>query len=248
MKLPQVLFPIAALLGQINAAPQSRNQKPPYFILTGDSTVAVNGGWGDGFLRYVKEPAAGINAGKSGATTVSFRANGKWDAVLEGIEEHLEEYRPIVTIQFGHNDQKVMTLDEYQSNLTSLITEVKTAGGTPIIITSLTRRTFSGGAVVQNLEDWRQAAIAAAEENSIKFLDLNIASTDYINAIGSENATYYNLSAGDKTHLNVAGETVFGRMVADLLLRKRPDLRHYIIPNRNLSAKIWAGEFATGDE
>lgn len=112
----------------------------------------------------------------------------------------------------------------------------------------MTRRRFSGGSVIQNLEEWRQAAIATAEENCIKWLDLNIASTNYVNAIGSENATYYDLSSGDKTHLNVAGETVFARMVADLLLEKRPDLNPFIIPNKALSDKIWAGEFATGDE
>ncbi|KAH6977493.1 SGNH hydrolase-type esterase domain-containing protein [Ilyonectria sp. MPI-CAGE-AT-0026] len=248
MKFFQVLFPLATLLGQINAAPKPQSNKPPYFILTGDSTVAVNGGWGDGFLRDLREPAAGINPAKSGATTVSFRADGRWAGVLQSIADNLEEFRPIVTIQFGHNDQKVMTTEEYQSNLTSLITEAKDAGATPIIITSLTRRRFSGGSVIQNLEEWRQAAIATAEENCIKWLDLNIASTNYVNAIGSENATYYDLSSGDKTHLNVAGETVFARMVADLLLEKRPDLSPFIIPNKALSDKIWAGEFATGDE
>ncbi|KAH7153581.1 SGNH hydrolase-type esterase domain-containing protein [Dactylonectria macrodidyma] len=248
MRVLQVLLPLAAFLGQAAAAPKHQAKKPPYFILTGDSTVAVNGGWGDGFLRYVAEPAAGVNAGKSGATTVSYRASGLWDTAIAGVEEHVEDYEPIVTIQFGHNDQKVMTTQEYQSNLTTLIADVKAAGGTPIIITSLTRRTFSGGSVVQNLEAWRVAAIATADEADIQWLDLNIASTNYINAIGSANADEYNLSSGDRTHLNTAGETVFGRMVADLLLEKRCDLEPYIIPNEALSAKIWAGEFATGDE
>ncbi|KPM39579.1 hypothetical protein AK830_g6985 [Neonectria ditissima] len=249
MKFLQALLAAAAVVSQVQAAPQqSRDKKPPYFILTGDSTVAVNGGWGDGFLRDIKAPAAGVNPAKSGATTVSFKANGRWEAVIKGIEDQLGDFSPIVTIQFGHNDQKVMTLDEYKSNLTSLAGDVTNAGGTPIIITSLTRRRFSGGAVIQNLEEWRQAAIEAAKEVGIKWLDLNIASTDYVNAIGSDNATYYDLSEGDKTHLNTAGETVFARMVVDLLLQKRADLKPFFIPNKALSDKIWAGEFATGDE
>ncbi|KAK7409649.1 hypothetical protein QQX98_008164 [Neonectria punicea] len=248
MKFLQALLTAAAVVSQARAAPQAKAEKPPYFILTGDSTVAVNGGWGDGFLRYLKAPAAGINPAKSGATTVTFKANGRWEAVLKGTEDQLGDFSPIVTIQFGHNDQKVMNLDEYKSNLTSLSADVTKAGGTPIIVTSLTRRRFSGGSVIQNLEEWRQAAIETAEEVGIKWLDLNVASTDYVNAIGSDNATYYDLSDGDKTHLNTAGETVFARMVVDLLLRKRADLKPFFTPNKALSDKIWAGEFATGDE
>lgn len=82
----------------------------------------------------------------------------------------------------------------------------------------------------------------------VKYLDLNEASTDYVNAIGQDNADYYNLSDGDRTHLNTAGEKVFGRMVVDLLLRKRKDLKRLFEPAGQLSKKIWAGEFATGDE
>lgn len=117
-----------------------------------------------------------------------------------------------------------------------------------IILTSLTRRTFSGGKVIENLAEHSQAAIAAAEAVGIQYQGLNRASTDYINAIGSADADKYNLSPTDRTHLNVSGETVFGRMVADLILRGRPDLAAYIIERKALSDKIWSGEYATGDE
>lgn len=117
-----------------------------------------------------------------------------------------------------------------------------------IIITSLTRRTFEDGEVIQNLADWRVEAINAAKAVGIQYLDLNIASTDYINAIGEENGATYDFSEGDRTHLNPAGEIVFGRMVADLLLEARSDLAEYITPNEALSEKIAAGEYATGDE
>lgn len=109
--------------------------KPPYFILTGDSTVAITGGWGDGFLSILTDPADGINSGNSGATTVSFRANGRWDGVLDGIADHQADYEPIVTIQFGHNDQKStsgISLEEFGENLKGLAMEVVEAGGTPV--------------------------------------------------------------------------------------------------------------------
>ncbi|WAO93522.1 SGNH-hydro domain-containing protein [Fusarium falciforme] len=247
MKFSSVL--LVTLLGCSQAAP-ARDEKPPYLILTGDSTVAVNGGWGNGLLSILRDGADGVNRAKSGATTVSFRKD-RWADVLLDIEEHRGDYRPVVTIQFGHNDQKEsagISLEEFKSNLEDLADEVREAGGTPILITSLTRRTFDGDHVKQNLEEQRQQAIAAAKAVGAKWLDLNLASTNYINAIGEANASHYDSKKGDKTHLNAAGEKVFGRMVADLLGTKRGDLRRYLAPNKALSGKIWAGEFATGDE
>ncbi|KAL6416310.1 GDSL-like Lipase/Acylhydrolase [Ilyonectria robusta] len=205
MKFASASLFLATALGFSEAAPATHHKKPPYFILTGDSTVAINGGWGNGFLSVLKSGANGINRGKSGATTVSFRKQGRWNSTLEDVE-------------------------------------------TQILITSLTRRAFSGGEVKQNLKNERNQTILAAEAVRAKYLDLNLASTNYINAIGQENAYYYNLGGSDRTHLNPAGETVFGRMVADLLLRKPRDLKKYVTPNLALSEKIWAGEFATGDE
>ncbi|GKT43544.1 rhamnogalacturonate lyase [Colletotrichum spaethianum] len=244
-------------LGQVSA-PDIRQAKPPYFLLTGDSTVAIGGGWGDGFLSFVKSPADGKNYGKSGATTVSFRAQGIWDTVIAEVESNKNGFSPIVTIQFGHNDQKAaanISLEQFQANLETLANEVTAAGGTPllmtiskILITSLTRRTFSGGKVIQNLENERIRAIAAADAVDATYLDLNTASTNYINAIGNENGHKYDLASGDSTHLNSAGGIVFGRLVADLLLEKRTDLTEFIIENKALSDKIKDGEFATGDE
>lgn len=112
----------------------------------------------------------------------------------------------------------------------------------------MTRRNFDDGLVRQDLKDWRGKAIAVAKEIGIKYLDLNIASVDYVNAIGEEDASYYDLNGTDGTHLSLAGEAVFGRMTLDLLLQKRQDLGVYFESNQALSDKIANGEFATGDE
>lgn len=117
-----------------------------------------------------------------------------------------------------------------------------------ILITSLTRRNFEDGEVVQDLADWAATTIEAAEEVGIQYLDLNKASTEYVNAIGEEDAAYYNLGGDDATHLSPAGEAVFGRMTLDLLLEARDDLGDYFEPNEELSEKITNGKLATGDE
>ncbi|KAL5337399.1 SGNH hydrolase-type esterase domain-containing protein [Aspergillus crustosus] len=158
------------------------------------------------------------------------------------------DYDTIVTIQFDHNDQEALTLDQYKENLVDLATDIREFGATPIITTPLTRRNFNGDTVKEDFVNWRLYAIDAAESVGADYLDLTTASTDYINAIGDANAATYDLSEGDGTHINTAGQTVFGRFVADLLLQKRGDLEEYIIFNEVLSENIWNGEYATGDE
>lgn len=259
-------FPVLlSLFAAARASPITREAKPPYFLLVGDSTVVDGGGWGSGFLPFLKDPADGSNRAKSGTTTVSWKSNGRYKDLLETLEERKDDYETIVTLQFGHNDQKGMTLDEYEVNLTSLINGVKDAGGVPvsflprrshkvqrltsqIVVTSLTRRNFIDGEVRQDLKDWAARAIQVAEDTGVEHLDLNTASTTYVNAIGADNAKAYNLNGSDKTHLSPAGSAVFGRMTIDLLLEKREDLAEYFETNEALSDKIANGEFATGDE
>ena len=247
MKLSNIIAPLLAT-GAAAAAvlrPRQTESKPVYFVLAGDSTTAVNGGWGDGFLENtLLAPAAGINLGHSGATTVSFRAGGDWANVLDEIESHTATHEVFVTIQFGHNDQKAdknISIPDYATNLRAFAEEVTSALATPILVTSLTRRTFKNGSVVENLSNERAATIEVAEDLGVGFIDLNKASTDYVNAIGSSAADYYNLAAGDRTHLNGWGGVVFGRMVSDLLVEKFEDVKAWTVPNATLSEQIRDG-------
>ncbi|KAF5025716.1 hypothetical protein F66182_2183 [Fusarium sp. NRRL 66182] len=242
MKFLSLISATLSLLASAEAA------KSPYFVLTGDSTVATGGGWGDPFLAAIKSPGGGVNVAKNGARTDSFRDQGLWKTAIDAVKKNAPKHEAIVTIQFGHNDQKTLTLDQYSKNLNTMIDEVKKAGGTAIIVTSLTRRTFKDGKVVENLKEWRDAAIAVAQKAGIKYLDLNTASTKYVNAIGQANADKYNENEGDRTHLNPAGKIVFGRMVSDLLVEKRSDLSRYVTPNAKLSQLLKDGKFATGNE
>jgi lysophospholipase L1-like esterase len=84
---------------------------PPAFILAGDSTTAIQiavngGGWGNGFLSFLRNGAWGINKGHNGATTVSYVAGGDWTNVTAYVvQKKAAGFDPYVTISFGHNDQ-----------------------------------------------------------------------------------------------------------------------------------------------
>ncbi|KAM0328637.1 hypothetical protein ACHAQA_005049 [Verticillium albo-atrum] len=241
----------AALLPLLASAappcPKSCSSKPAAFFLAGDSTTAVQseggGGWGNGFLSFLKPPATGTNYGRNGRTTVDFVSQGHWDLVKTAVREHAADFDVYVTIQFGHNDQKVdknITLDMYQENLGNLAGEIKALGGTPILVTPLTRRNFKGAVTDDSLKNERLRTIAAAEETKTQWIDLYKNSKALVEAVGEQRShDEWNLKAGDNTHLNNWGSVVFGRLVADLILEKELCLKGWIAENRTLSDEIW---------
>lgn len=125
-----------------------------------------------------------------------------------------------------------------------MATEVQAHGGTPLLVTPLTRRAFTSEYnATDSLHDQRLATIAAAEAVGVTYLDLNYYSLQYVDEIGNTSAQAYDLNGygQDTTHLNDWGSVVFGRMVADLLLRARTDLEPWFIANETLSNEIWSG-------
>jgi len=75
---------------------------PPSFVLAGDSTTAINGGWGTGFISFLKSPAKGTNIAKSGATTVSFVNGGYWKKVIDQVKADAATHNVVVTIQVSY--------------------------------------------------------------------------------------------------------------------------------------------------
>ncbi|KAH6643720.1 SGNH hydrolase-type esterase domain-containing protein [Boeremia exigua] len=237
MRFTLLGFVSAALA--LPAALQSRAEESIYWLEDG----------GDAFLATtVAEGSSGHNYGHSGATTKSFRAGGDWGWVIDDVGAHKDDYKVYVTIQFGHNDQKPangVSLADYKVNLANFAAEATSAGATPILLTPLTRRSFSGGKVIENLANETAATIEVAEANGLHWINLNEASTKYVNAIGSSAADKYNLAAGDRTHVNEWGGVVFSRIVSDLLVGKYPEeFESATLKNETLSALIAAGTAA----
>jgi lysophospholipase L1-like esterase len=88
------------------------------------------------------------------------------------------------------------------------------------------------------LHEERLAAIKAAEVTNSTIIDLNAASLAYVNAIGRDASWVYNWGPTDYTHLNPKGEVVFGRMVADLIIKAHPALKRWIKADEELSYAI----------
>ncbi len=217
--------------------------------LIGDSTVAQQSGWGPAFASRFNDQVQVLNHAVNGATLQSLSNR------LDALVKHQPDY---VLIQFGHNDQKRYDTNGYSARLRSYVERIRKAGGKPIILSSVTRRTFSqDGKIVSrlvkskqftfkaNLTAYAQAAQAVAAELRVPFIDLHTISVAHHNKIGPEASMAYNFKEGDLTHFNGKG----GQAVTDLILpelkRVAPELTTHLLTGKAEDAAGPGTETAT---
>jgi lysophospholipase L1-like esterase len=215
---------------------------PAKIVLVGDSTVATEGGWGPAFCADFNKKIDCVDVALNGRSTKSFIDEGAWKKALELKGDYY-------LIQFGHNDQKPDAArhtdadGSFQQYLHRYVADVKAIGGVPILVTSLSRRNYKDGKLVEDLNDYASATRKVAEEEYITLIDLNQMSTALLRKMTQEQADRFNATthpdeaaenpgaAGDgkatlpdRTHLNDEGKKVFGRMVADAIVKTRVEL------------------------
>jgi lysophospholipase L1-like esterase len=209
---------------------------PVKIVLVGDSTVATEGGWGPGFCAVMSKNVTCVDLALNGRSTKSFRDEGAWAKALA-------EKGDYYLIQFGHNDQKP---DEarhtdpettYAEQIRRYIREARAVGGVPVVLSPLARRTFKEGKPSnEDLRLYANAARRVAAEEDVTFIDLLSLSTAVLAKMTQEEADTFNATghadaraesgkaAIDRTHLDDKGKAVFGRIVADNLVRTQVEL------------------------
>jgi lysophospholipase L1-like esterase len=207
-------------------------------ILVGDSTIAGNSGYGNALCANYKPTLDCVNLAKGGRSSASFRAEGLWDPVQQMLRD-AKGMPTIVMIQFGHNDQpgkpgrSTDLVKEFPQNLTRYVQEVRELGGQAVLVTPLTRRSFKGPYVRNDLAPWSDAARRVASELKIPLIDLNALSLAAVEAMGEQEADTLAVAPApdpkfDRTHLGKKGAEVFSAIVAKELRRAAPVLvPHY---------------------
>ena len=208
---------------------------PVKIVLVGDSTTAPEGGWGPGFCALMTSNVTCIDDALNGRSSKSFRDEGAWAKALAQKGDYY-------LIQFGHNDQKLNPDRHtepggtFDAQLRQYIAEARAIGAVPVIVTPLSRRTFVDGQVKEDLNEYASAARHVAAEEGVTCIDLNAISTklldtmtqaqaDEFDAVGHADAKAENVEVKlDRTHLNDKGKAVFGRIVADQLIRTQVEL------------------------
>lgn len=229
-------------------------------ILVGDSTMATRSGYGDALCARFTEQVACVNLARGGRSSGSFRAEGLWDQVLELLRQS-DAQQTYVLIQFGHNDQpgkpgrSTDLVTEFPANMQRYVREVKQAGGVPVLITPLTRRSFRGSVLENNLKPWADAVTQVAQATATTCLPLNAESYVMVQAMGEAEADTLAMapppdtsnasapplrdgvksepagaakSAFDRTHLGAKGAALFSDLVLQLWLQSDSQLQAYI--------------------
>lgn len=224
--------------------------------IAGDSTVTDQSaeypylpgcsysGWGQMISSYLGSQMAVSNHAHSGLTTESFRSEGHYGILLERIK-----CKDICLFQFGHNDQKLMSLkaeEGYRSNLARYIEEIRGKGALPVLVTPLARNTWRGddGSYNDLLEDYSRVCKETAQEYGIPVADLHERSKELILSLGRDRAKRY-FYPSDYTHSNDYGAYCFAgyvyRELADAGLAASYDIRKWDAPEELPERTVPAG-------
>lgn len=237
--------------------------------LAGDSTMAAKAalpenaerGWGEALAAYFTEAVAVENRALNGRSTVSFRAEGHWQKILDALEPG-----DWVLIQFGHNDEKennpsvyAAAEDAYPENLRRFVEEIRARGAEPILATPIVRRRFEGGTLVPTHGAYPDAVRKVAKAAEVPLLEMTGRTREAVKALGpdqsralylwSEGGRYARFPDGvqDDTHLSARGAAfIAGLAVAEM---QRLDLalaRHLKDPVPDLVSVNWQPLYPEG--
>lgn len=205
---------------------------PDRVILVGDSTMASSTGYGDALCARFTPETACHNLARGGRSSGSFRAERRWDEVMELLRHGAGFRKTYVLIQFGHNDQpgkpgrSTDYVTEFPVNMTRYVEETRSLGGEPVLVTPLARRSFKGGYVHNDLAPWAATVRAVARATGTPLVDLNASSLAAVQAMGPREADRLARAGAnfDYTHLGPRGAERFSGIVARELARKVPAL------------------------
>ena len=214
---PLLLSLCLAIAPSLAAARPSTGERPPptpirasKIVLVGDSTTAVQGGWGPAFCaRHVSSFLSCVNLARGGRSSYNYRAEGSWDIALQ--EMRPGAYREVhVLIQFGHNDQpgkpgrSTDLQHEFPDNLRRYVREVRAAGALPVLLTPLTRRQFRDGVLGDDLAPWADATRRVAAELGVPLVDLHARSMAAVQGMGPVQAMRFALAPASAAQVSAA--------------------------------------------
>ena len=219
--------------------------------MIGDSTMAdkplsnnPERGWGQLFPQYFSNEVEIKNFAVNGRSTKSFIKEGRWDTVMKYMKAG--DY---VFIQFGHNDSKLDDTTRsapaktlYKQNLIRFISDTKSKGGNPILITPVMRRKFdASGNFVDQHGDYPGVVKFLADSLHIPLIDLHASSKKMIEDEGVEGSKKMFLwidsnhfkvmpvGKRDDTHFSEYGAAKVASLVCSEIVAKHFEIEKYLI-------------------
>ena len=236
-----------------NAAPKvcaveiSRIDNIPTVFLAGNSTVVDQANepwaaWGQMIPSFFQPGKIAVaNYAESGETLKSFKGARRLEKIWS-----LAKAGDYLFIEFAHNDQKpggnhLDPFTTYKQTLKEWIAEARKRNVTPVLVTSMHRRTFdSSGHITNSLGDYPEAVRQTAKEESVPVIDLNAMSKTLYEALGPQESikafvhfaanTYPNQPADvkDNTHFSTYGAYQLAKCVVNGIKQNVPELAKHL--------------------
>ncbi len=219
----------------------------PTIFLAGNSTVVDQANepwaaWGQMIPAFFQPGRVAVaNYAESGETLKAFRAEKRLEKIWS-----MSKPGDYLFIEFAHNDQKAGSshLDPfttYKETLKEWINEARQRKMTPVLVTSMNRRTFdSTGHITNSLGDYPEAVRQTGKEEGVAVIDLNAMSKTLYEALGPQTSikafvhfaanTYPNQpnDVKDNTHFSTYGAYELAKCVVNGIKENIPALSKYL--------------------
>lgn len=228
-------------------------ERKPVIFLVGDSTMAnkpleenPERGWGQWLPQYLTDQVEVQNHAVNGRSTKSFINEHRWDTVMSRLKAG--DY---VMIQFGHNDSKIDDSNRsapahtlYRENLLRFISDVRSRGALPVLITPVMRRKFDGqGKFVDQHGDYPGVVKEVGELTKTPVIDLHKSSEALIVKEGVEGSKRlflnippnhfknYKGKEEDNTHFSEYGASSMAALVCQGIRDLNLPIAQYLKPS-----------------
>ena len=135
-------------------------------------------------------------------------------------------------IQFGTNDEthdcpRFVSLPDFETDFGIMADTVRAKGATPIFVTPMGHRSFSGTTVTNTLLPYANAMKAEATTKNVEVEDLNLRSEEYYMSVGTTFLAT-NIFDGGTTHFIEPGAVKMAELVAGEVRRNNGPLAAYL--------------------
>lgn len=213
----------------IERLPDNGMGDKPVIYLASDSTVAnyaesyrPQAGWGETLGNYFDLDQISIdNRAVGGLSSKTFMVGGYLNDLL--LDIHEGDY---LFMQWSHNDstpvrpERYLTPEQFKVYLKDYINGARQRGATPVLVTPVNRRDFTGETLNKSFPEYVAAMKAVAQETDTLLIDLNQASWEYFQELGPEGTKGIFMwvnTTEDNTHLQMNGAIKVSEMVARLV-------------------------------
>ncbi|MEO5996875.1 MAG: rhamnogalacturonan acetylesterase [Chitinophagaceae bacterium] len=220
----------------------------PVIFLAGNSTVVDQAeepwaAWGQMFPAFMQPGKVCVaNYAESGETLKAFKGENRLEKIWS-----LAKPGDYLFIEFAHNAQKqgsshLDPFTTYKETLKEWITEARKRNITPVLVTSMNRRSFDSatGKIRNTLEDFPEAMRQTGKEEDVTVLDLNAMSKILYEAWGAEKSvkafvhypanTFPNQpkELKDDTHFNAYGAFELAKCIVQAISKSSLPLKRFI--------------------